>query len=380
MGLFVAGVNPRRAVFSPISQRLADGASRRALLAEMSAHRSLSEGLVVASGARVELYAVAEEGCDAYDIAAGLLGAVTDGEVSSALYFAEGIDAASHLFAALCGLDEFAREPQAGASASWESGSLLWEGDSLAAAGGLAQTEGRGALRAPGSLGAPGAPDALSTCWARALSEARRAGTLGDGLTLLAAAVSRLSSALSAADTSASTAALAETAVELARRVFGHLERRCVLVAGPDDLSLAFADAFLSAGVERFQLLGDGDCEAAACAFDAAMADPQLLSALLVDADIVLAESAVEGAALDRRLMKGVVRLRRGRPMLLVDASADGSLVDRRIASLDGVFLYTAADLAAITRDAPWARLGTDDARERLFTDAVRAFALELGE
>ena len=168
--------------------------------------------------------------------------------------------------------------------------------------------------------------------------------------------------------------------MELARRVFGHLERRCVLVAGPDDFSLALAGAFLSAGIERFQLLGDGGCDAAARAFDAAMADPQLLSALLVDADIVLAESAVEGAALDRRLMKGVVRLRRGRPMLLVDASADGSLVDRRIASLDGVFLYTAADLAAITRDAPWARLGTDGARERLFTDAVRAFALEVGE
>ena len=63
--------------------------------------------------------------------------------------------------------------------------------------------------------------------------------------------------------------------------------------------------------------------------------------------------------------MKGVVRLRRGRPMLLVDASADGSLIDHRVASLDGVFLYTVADLAAITRDAPWARLGTDDARER---------------
>lgn len=369
MGLFVAGVNPRRAVFSPISQRLADGASRRALLAEVSAHRSLSEGLIVVSGACVELYAVAEEGCDAYDIAAGLLGAVADGEVAGALYFAEGIDAASHLFAALCGLDEFAREPQAGAS-------LLREGDSLAA-GDLAQPGGRGTLGVPG---APGSPDALSACWARALSEARRAGALGDGLTRLAAAVSRLSSALSAADTSASTAALAETAVELARRVFGHLERRCVLVAGPDDLSLALAGAFLSAGVERFQLLGDGGCDAAARAFDAAMADPQLLSALLVDADIVLAESAVEGAALDRRLMKGVVRLRRGRPMLLVDASADGSLVDRRIASLDGVFLYTAADLAAITRDAPWARLGADDARERLFADAGRAFALELGE
>ena len=72
-----------------------------------------------------------QEGCDAYDIAAGLFGAVADGEVAGALYFAEGIDAASHLFAALCGLDEFAREPQAGAS-------LLREGDSLAA-GDLAQ-------------------------------------------------------------------------------------------------------------------------------------------------------------------------------------------------------------------------------------------------
>lgn len=366
MGLFVAGVNPRRPVFPSASQHLADAAARRALLGAVSGHRSLSEGLLVAADGRLELYAVADEGCDAYDIAAGLFGAVAEGEVAGALYFAEGIDAASHLFAALCGLDEFAREPRAGASTSWEDGSL--------AAGDLAQPGGRGVL------GAPGSPDALSACWARALSEARRAGALGDDLTRLAAAVSRLSSALSAADTSASTAALAETAVELARRVFGHLERRCVLVAGPDDLSLALAGAFLSAGVERFQLLGDEEHGAAACAFDAAMADPQLLSALLVDADIVLAESAVESAALDRRLMKGVVRLRRGRPMLLVDASADGSLVDRRIASLDGVFLYTATDLAAITRDAPWARLGADDAREHLLADAVRAFALELGE
>ena len=50
----------------------------------------------------------------------------------------------------------------------------------------------------------------------------------------------------------------------------------------------------------------------------------------------------------------------------------------RRAASFDGVFLYTADDLTAITRDAPWAALGTSDARERLFADAVRAFAIEM--
>lgn len=367
MGLFVAGVNPRRPVFPSASQHLADATARRSLLADASGRPGLVEGLVLAAGSRVELYAVAEEGCDACDIAAGLLAAAADEDMAGALYFAEGIDAASHLFAALCGLDEFARDPHGSAAPFFR------EDGALAAAEGLPLSGGTAASDPPGS------PDALLASWARALSEARQAGTLGSSLALLATAVSRLSGALSTADASASTAALAETAVELARRVFGHLERRCVLVAGPGDLPLVLGRAFLGAGVERFQMLGDGDCEEAVRVLGAPIADPQLLSALLVDADIVLAESAVEGASLDRRLMKGVVRLRRGRPMLLVDASADGSLIDRRVASLDGLFLYTAADLAAITRDVPWARLGADDARERLFADAVRAFALELG-
>lgn len=167
--------------------------------------------------------------------------------------------------------------------------------------------------------------------------------------------------------------------MELAGCVFGHLERRCVLVAGPGDFSLALAGAFLSAGVERFQLLGNEEHAPP----PARSTRPWPTLSCFRHCSSMPTSSwrkRREGVALDRRLMKGVVRLRRGRPMLLVDASADGSLVDR-IASLDDVFLYTAADLAAITRDAPWARLGAPTTpRERLFTDAGRAFALELGE
>ena len=155
----------------------------------------------MAADGRLELYAVADEGCDAYDIAAGLFGAVAEGEVAGALYFAEGIDVASHLFAALCGLDEFARGIPGRRVAS--------RGMRRACRCGRAVAAGRAA----GALGAPGLPAALPACWARALSEARKAATLGDALTRLAAAASGLSSALSAADASASTAALAETAV-----------------------------------------------------------------------------------------------------------------------------------------------------------------------
>ena len=53
MGLFVAGVNPRRPVFPSASQHLADAAARRALLGAVSGHRSLSEGLLVAADGRL---------------------------------------------------------------------------------------------------------------------------------------------------------------------------------------------------------------------------------------------------------------------------------------------------------------------------------------
>ena len=55
------------------------------------------------------------------------------------------------------------------------------------------------------------------------------------------------------------------------------------------------------------------------------------------------------------------------------------SLLLTRIGQRHELGGHLAADLAAITRDAPWARLGTDDARERLFADAVRTFALQMG-
>ena len=141
MGLFVAGVNPRRSVFSPISQRLADGASRRVLLAEVSAHRSLSEGLIVASGACVELYAVAGGGLRRATISPPGFSVPWPMGKWPARSISPGIDAASHLFAALCGWTEFARSPR--------RGRRFFGKATRFAAGDLAQPEGRGIIGAP---------------------------------------------------------------------------------------------------------------------------------------------------------------------------------------------------------------------------------------
>ena len=134
----------------------------------------------------------------------------------------------------------------------------------------------------------------------------------------------------------------------------------------PGDFSLALARAFLSAGMERFPGAGDGGLRGRPRSARPA-ADPQLLPRCS-SMPISSWRKAPWKVPLDRRLMKGVGRLRQGRPMLLVDASADGSLVDRRIASLDGVFLYRRRSGHHHPRRPLGASGHRCDARERLFS------------
>lgn len=330
MALFVAGVNPHRPEFHRLAAALAAPEARRGLLAAVASHRSLAEGLLLADDGRVELYAVAEEGTDAYDIAAGLLAAVPAvPDASGALYFAEGTDAAQHLFAALCEVDEFAREG-----------------------------EGR----------------ALAERFGGALAEARAAGCSGEALGQLSAAASALAASLAAEAGGSSPPALAETAVELARRVFGHLEKRSVLVVGAGGLASVLVEALTQAGVDDLTLLGAPGQPVPPQLAGARTVTPEALDVVAGNADILVAGAPVEGATLNRRLMKGAARLRRGRPSLLIDASAEGSLVEPKVSAIDSVFLYTADDLAAITREAPWAVHGAAASREKLLADAVRAF------
>lgn len=372
------------------AQQLADSGARRAFLAGAADHRGLTEALLLTDGARAELYAVAEEGCDAYDIAVGLFSGAIGADVAGSLYFAEGLDAASHLFAALCDLDEFSPAHGSGqgavslssSAAGAERGTLSSEGAARASAsfpnGSLSRSQNGEGEVSKSALHLVSGP--LSVSWARAERESRQAATFGDRLVLLASAAQRLVRAMAAANESASTAALGETAVELARRVFGHLERKSVLLLGANDLSASLGEAFARAGVEDFTFLGTEEQVVRAQAAGVRTATPEGLAVVMGNADVVLVGRPLGGMVLDRRLMKGAVRLRRGRPMLLIDGSPDGSLIDRRAAAFDGVFSYTADDLAAITRDVPWAQLGAGDVRERLLAEAARNFALQLGQ
>lgn len=110
MTLVMVGANPRRAPFFSLRRSLGPGAAGD-LAAAVAGRRGVSEAFVLVGAERLEAYAVLEEGVDGYELLSSLWGAPgvaapADGAAHG--YFAEGIDAASHLFAAVAGADEFA--------------------------------------------------------------------------------------------------------------------------------------------------------------------------------------------------------------------------------------------------------------------------------
>lgn len=336
MPLVMVGANPRRAPFVPLSRALEDGASRRNLVASLAAHRAVAGALVVATAARAEVYAVVDEGVDGYEVVTALLGTCGPAGAAVAAHgcYGEGIDAAANLFAAVGGADEFS-----------------------------------------------GGDEDVEAALIRAVGEARAASALPPVLSALAEAAGRLGRRLDSLGAEESLEAEAATAAELARRVFDHLERRRVLLVGASPLLEAVAAALGRAGAGQFSTVrpagGSGD---AGVPLDGSpVVAPEALPVVLGNADIVVAAAGSVPEPLDKRLVKSAMRARRGRPLLLLDVSeAPTRAIDDRVASIDDAFLYTAEDLARITRDAPWADLGRAPSRQAAIAEAVRDFAYQL--
>lgn len=334
--LIMVGANPRRAPFVPLSRALEDGESRRNLVASLAAHRAVAGALVVATAARAEVYAVVEEGVDGYEAVMALLGACGPTGTAAAAHgcYGEGIDAAAHLFAAVAGADEFS-----------------------------------------------GGNEDVGAALIRAAGEARAADALSPSLSALAEAAGRLGRRLDSLSVGESLEAEAATAAELARRVFDHLERRHVLLVGASPLLEAVAAALGRAGAGQFSTVqtASGDGDAGVPLNGNPVIAPEALPVALGNADIVVAAAGGHGAVVDKRLAKAAMRAHRGRPLLLLDVSEPPArAIDDRVASIDDAFLYTADDLARITRDAPWADLGRAPSRQAAIAEAVRDFAYQL--
>jgi glutamyl-tRNA reductase len=141
-------------------------------------------------------------------------------------------------------------------------------------------------------------------------------------------------------------------AVELAEKIFSHLGERDVMVIGAGDTSEKTARALMSRGARSIIVTNRSYDKAVLLALelggravhfdDWAREFPRI--------DIVISSTAAPHYILDRTRLEPLMKLRRNRPLLLVDIAVPRD-IEPEVNFLENVFLYNIDDLQAIADD-----------------------------
>ena len=138
-------------------------------------------------------------------------------------------------------------------------------------------------------------------------------------------------------------------AVELAKKIFGSLKNKHVVILGAGKMGeLAIKNlhsngagkiTVINRTLEKAQLLADQ--------FDGQAKSMQELQCALLEADILISSTGSTDFVIDLELMQFVERIRKGKPLFMVDIAVPRDL-DPRIGDLSNVFLYDIDDLQGI--------------------------------
>ncbi|HEY8009871.1 MAG TPA: glutamyl-tRNA reductase [Rudaea sp.] len=150
----------------------------------------------------------------------------------------------------------------------------------------------------------------------------------------------------------ANPVSVAFTAVRLAERLFANLRDASVLLIGAGE-TIELAARHLSESRVRRLIVANRTLENAQAlagrfgAYAIAIAD---LPQHLAEADIVITSTASREPVLNRTMVEDAVRVRRHKPMFLVDIAVPRDIA-ADVAEVDDVFLYTIDDLKQVIDD-----------------------------
>ena len=142
-------------------------------------------------------------------------------------------------------------------------------------------------------------------------------------------------------------------AVSLARKIFGDLAGRHVLVVGAGEMGKLTARHMRSHGAHRVTIVSRTLTHAArtAEAIGGASAAPwERLDAVLGTADIVITATGAAKPILDRARVESVMRTRRNQPLFIIDIAMPRD-VEPSTGEIEQVFLYNIDDLSATVRE-----------------------------
>jgi len=209
-----------------------------------------------------------------------------------------------------------------------------------------------------------------------AYETAEKAGSLGSVLNALrnrsiaAARRARTETAIGR-----NAVSVSHVAVELARKIFGELRDRSVLLVGAGKMSELAARQMVRDGA-RASVLGGrtfAKAEQLAAALGGRAAPFEALRAELAKADIVISGTGAPGVVIQREDVEAAQAVRRGRPLFLIDIA-----VPRDIASeagrVAGVFLYDLDDIKKVAEANLRERMKEASAAESILDEEIREF------
>jgi glutamyl-tRNA reductase len=287
------------------------------------------EAVMVSTCNRVELYGVAADPTRASAAARDHLKARSGGEdVDPVIYVHRGADAVRHAFRVAASLDSMVvGEPQI-----------------------LGQfKEAYETATDTGTVGT-----LLGRCFTRAFAVAKRVRSetgIAEG-----------------------TVSVSSIATSLAKKIFGELEGRRVLLLGAGEMGEAAGRSLAGSGA-RLAVVNRSPEKAVALARDlgGTAIGYEQLAAELVSVDVVICSTSSPSYVLTHELMKGVVKARRHRPLFAIDIAVPRD-VDPRVGNLENVFLYDVDDLQKVAQENLDARRKSADAAERIVEIEVSEF------
>lgn len=181
----------------------------------------------------------------------------------------------------------------------------------------------------------------------QAYAQARDHGAIGGVLdAVLTRAFSVAKRVRSETEIGQSAVSVSYAAVELAREIFGSLDKKRVLIIGAGKMSEGAARHLLGAGAAGILITNRTPERAAQLAriFRGEVVPYPLFPQRLADVDIVIASSAAAGHVLTRDMVHRAIDARKNEPMFLIDIAVPRN-IDPEINSLDHAFLYDIDDL-----------------------------------
>jgi glutamyl-tRNA reductase len=337
MRLALAGINHSTAPVQ-VRERLAFRSEEiPAALAEIQA-RGAREALILSTCNRVEVAAALQDGIPTDALAETLVGRRLDltlAQIRPHLYFYEQTDAIRHLFRVAASLDSMVvGEPQ-----------IL------------------GQLK-------------------QAMRQAREHGAIGSLLdAVLRGAFTAAKRVRTETEIGQSAVSVSYAAVELAREIFGSLQKKRVLVVGAGKMSEGAIRHLLRAGVAELWITNRTAARALDLArvFRGHVIDFEAFPERLSDVDIVIASSGAPDYVVTPEMVRRAIEARRNQPMFLIDIAVPRN-IDPRINEIEHAFLYDMDDLQGLTERNLAFRRQVAEQAENIVSEEVARLETRLRE